>query len=155
MFLVRLGASGGQDHAMHTAVGARGVYARDSAVVECQVCPQSTAATLIHPPCCIAGDRYRSPPSRPAWEISPVTFIPQVPCSPAGSLVRSHPSFHSPVPGTLLGVEKKNRSYKKLKKPSAQGAQTLSKTTVGLSKPIQSSKSPRPPSQRLLRPWTD
>lgn len=120
---VRLGASGGQGPAVPGG-------ARDSAAVECHVCPQSTVAILIHLPCCIPGDRYRSSPSHPAWEISPATFSSPGPLLPAGSLVRSHPSFHSPVPDTLLGVGGK-WSYKKLKKPLAQSAQTLSKMTPG------------------------
>lgn len=44
-------------------------------------------------------------------------LVPQAPGSPTGSLVRSHPSFHSPVPSTLFRVKKKKKkwSYQKWK----------------------------------------
>lgn len=84
--------------------------------------------------------------------------VPQAPGSPAGSHVRSHPSFHSPVPGTLLGVKKKKRKEKKWSCKKWKGealssvCQRLSKLTLGpWSKLIQSSKT----SQRPLRPWTE
>lgn len=43
---------------------------------------QKAVAILSHLPCCISGDRYRSAPSHPAWEISPVTFSSQGPLLP-------------------------------------------------------------------------
>lgn len=78
--------------------------AQDSLVVECQVCPQSTfpASSQVTD----TGRLLHTLPRRSHLSHS-VLQVLQVPCSPAGSLVRSHPSFHSPVPGTLLGVEKK------------------------------------------------
>lgn len=75
--------------------------AQDSEAMECQVCPQSTFPAASQ--ATDTGRLLHTLPGRSHLSQS----VPQVPCSPASSLVRSHPSFHSPVPGTLLGVGKK------------------------------------------------
>lgn len=151
MFLVRLGAWGGQDHASHTAgePGGSGQYSCGvSGLLRKQLLSSATfpAASQVTD----TGRLLHTLPGRSHLSHS----VPKAPCSPAGSLVRSHPSFYSLAPGILLGVEN-NWSYKKLKKPLAQRAQTLSEMTLGPEQADTSSKSPSPASQRLLRPWTD
>lgn len=128
MFLVRLGTSGGQEYATCSAAGAKGL-----GTVQLWCASSAHRAQLLSPSTFPAasqvtdtGRLLHTLPGRSHLSHS----VPQASCSPAGSLVRSHPSFHSPVPGILLGVEN-NQSYKKLKKPLAQRAQTLSKMTLG------------------------
>lgn len=104
MFLVRMGTSG--DGIMLSTQRREPEGTLEGAVMECPLCHR---AQLFSPSTVPAvsqvtdtGRLFHTLPGRSHLSVQ----FPGAPFSPAGSLVRRHPSFHSPVPGTLLAVKK-------------------------------------------------
>lgn len=150
MVLVRLGLLEGRIGYAHS----RG--ARDSAVVKCHVCPQCTQllSSSAFPSASQVTDTGRllhTLPGRSHLSHS----VPRVSCSLLVPL--SGATLVSTAQCLALSLEwkKKLELQETEEAPSSESSDPLQDGTGPLSKLIESSKSPSPPLERLLRPWTD